>query len=342
MRPADNIEKKIKNLKITTNQSTNESVLNDLYGRLDGSKNERLQAKGPSVWRIIMKSPITKAAAVILVVLGVFISLGRFGQSSVAFADVLEPIINAETASMDIIIGENREMVIHDEIMGSRIRRTIPNVTNQDIIIDLEKMELTNIEHDSKTVIIVKLDGLGQIGNYLDHLQQLSNKLKNDPNCILKENGLQMVDGKEQIEFVATFGDDVITIWADPDTELPTKIMHNTPNMQIVCDNMKFNIDIDESRFSTEIPEGYILQDAGGIDFQQGNEEAFIETLRIWAEIFEGGKFPDNIDIKDLAKLTPKIDESMKKAGLSEQEQMDTAVKWGQGLVFLRIFKGQG
>jgi hypothetical protein len=32
----------------------------------------------------------------------------------------------------------------------------------------------------------------------------------------------------------------------------------------------------------------------------------------------------------------------MKRAGLTDQQKIDVATKWGQGLVFIRFFKGQG
>jgi hypothetical protein len=71
MRPADNIEKTIKNLKINTNLSTDESVLNDLYARLDKTNYKRSQARSPSVWRIIMESKMTKLAAVAIIIVSV-------------------------------------------------------------------------------------------------------------------------------------------------------------------------------------------------------------------------------------------------------------------------------
>jgi hypothetical protein len=91
-----------------------------------------------------------------------------------------------------------------------------------------------------------------------------------------------------------------------------------------------------------EAPEGYVVQDAGGIDFSESSESAFIETLRIWAEIIEGGQFPESINLEDVVKIGPKFDQGMKRAGLTDQQQTEVAMRWGQGLVFIRFFKGQG
>ena len=98
-------------------------------------------------------------------------------------------------------------------------------------------------------------------------------------------------------------------------TALPVRIKQKTPNMQIICNNMQFDVALDESRFSMEVPEGYIIQKSG-VDFKKGSEEAFIETLRIWAEIIEDGQFPDSISLENVVKVGPKFDKGLKRLNL--------------------------
>ena len=86
----------------------------------------------------------------------------------------------------------------------------------------------------------------------------------------------------------------------------------------------------------------YTTEDAGAVNFKDVSESDFIESLRIWAEIIEGGEFPDSINLEDLVKIGPKFEKGMENAGLTDEQQTQLAVKWGQGLVFLRFFKGQG
>ena len=112
--------------------------------------------------------------------------------------------------------------------------------------------------------------------------------------------------------------------------------------MQIVCNNLQFDVALDESRFSMEIPDGYVVQQAGGIDFKKSSESDFIETLRIWAEIIEDGHFPDSINLEDIVKIGPKFDQGLKRSNLTKQQETEIAMRWGQGLVFIRLFKGQG
>ena len=61
-------------------------------------------------------------------------------------------ILNARTASLDILVGsQGSDFVIHDDIMGSLIRRTVSNAEDVDIIIDLEQQKLLTIDHAKKT-----------------------------------------------------------------------------------------------------------------------------------------------------------------------------------------------
>ena len=111
--------------------------------------------------------------------------------------------------------------------------------------------------------------------------------------------------------------------------------------MLIACDNLQFDVALDESRFSMEVPDGYVVQQ-GGVDFKKGTEEAFIETLRIWAEIIEDGQFPESISLEDVVNIGPKFDKGLERLNLTDEQRLDIATRWGQGYVFIRFFKGQG
>lgn len=77
MRPTENIEKLIKNTNIETNARTDDVVLDEVVRAFEESKKlapSEVEGKEsaitqPSIWRIIMKSRMTKLAAVAAVVL---------------------------------------------------------------------------------------------------------------------------------------------------------------------------------------------------------------------------------------------------------------------------------
>jgi len=296
--------------------------------------------------RTIMRSPITKIAAAVAVIAAVLIGLHFAGNpfaASVTFAQVVQPILTARTVSLDILVGsQENKSVIHDEVMGSRIRRTVSNVQGPDIIIDLEQQKMLAIDHGKKTATYLGLSGLPDLKNYVELLRETITRLQNSANFNVENRGSEEIEGKTYIVFVASGDNDTVTVWADSKTALPVRIEQKTPNMLIACDNLQFDVAFDESLFSMEVPAGYVVQDAGGIDFSKSSESAFIETLRIWAEIIEDGQFPDSINLQDIVKIGLKFDQGLKRAGLTQQQQTEVATRWGQGLVFIRFFKGQG
>jgi hypothetical protein len=292
--------------------------------------------------RTIMRNTFTKIAAAVAVISAVLIGLHFLGSpfgTTPTFAQVIQPILSARTVSLDILIGQT---VIHDDVMGPRIRRTVSGMKGADIIIDFEQQKLLTIDHGKKTAVYMGLRGLPDLRNYVEMLRDLITSLQSEPDFQVENRGAQEIQGRDCLVFVVSAGNETITIWADPKTALPFRIEQKTPNMLIACDNLQFDVAFNESLFSMEAPEGYVVQDAGGIDFSESSESAFIETLRIWAEIIEGGQFPESINLEDVVKIGPKFDQGMKRAGLTDQQQTEVAMRWGQGLVFIRFFKGQG
>ncbi|MHC4146094.1 MAG: hypothetical protein ACYSUD_15085 [Planctomycetota bacterium] len=354
MKPANDTERQIKKiytdgLKVTTSSNLDKRVLSNVMETLGELEKKESAAIRPNTWRLIMRSRMAKltAAAVIalVVILGILEIAGIRGGSSVVWADVVEPLLNARTAILDIIVGaDGNDTVIHDEVMGSRIRRTVSGITGPDIIIDLDQQKMLVLDHGKKTAVTIELaglDGVDGVENYLQVLQNSVVEFQERPDFSVEKRGLQEIDGTEYIVFIAQGDNQTITIWADPETALPIRIEQITPNMQITCDNMQFDVELEEAKFSMEVPDGYTTQDAG-IDFTDSSESGFIESLRIWAEIIEDGHFPDGIALEDVVKMGPKFDQGMKRAGLTEEQQLEVATRWGQGYVFIRFFKGQG
>ena len=100
MRPAENIEKLIKNTKIDTNAKVNEVVLDDTIKAFEKAKSRKSASRQPNIWRIITKSPITKlAAAAALMMAGTIIGLKWFVDGSPAYGitEALELWKNAQT-----------------------------------------------------------------------------------------------------------------------------------------------------------------------------------------------------------------------------------------------------
>ena len=124
MRSSENIEKLIKNIEIGTNANMDETVLNDVLGAFEKSKSIKTNVTQPNVWRIIMKSRMTKLAAVAAVVLlfslfSINILIKRF--------DIEHVVTKIDTSPRYILINSQNNYLNQKEIMPCNILPVLPS-----------------------------------------------------------------------------------------------------------------------------------------------------------------------------------------------------------------------
>jgi len=298
------------------------------------------------IWRTIMKSRMTKLAAAAVIIIAVLIGLHFIAnpfEATVTFAEVVQPILNAQTAILDIIIGEEDAggPVIHDMVRGSRIRRTLSSVKTAVSIIDLETGRILSLDSEKKEAEYIDLKGLPSIPNYMEILRNLITELQDIPDFVVEELGEQESQGRRVIGFRATHPKAEITIWADPETALPVRIEQEGGQMKVICKNLMFDVRMDESLFSMDVPEGY-TQRQTELDLFSATEEDFIEGLRICAEMFGDGQFPEGVAVEDYLKQAPVMGKKIEELELSKEEETKLGMKLRQHLLFIRFFKGEG
>ena len=128
----------VKNGKALSDSRLEDKVLNQIIQEQNVRlKTARKAGEGLKLRRIIMKSPLIKMAAAAVIIIAVLIGINPFG-GTVTFADVIEPILNARTVIFDFLIGEEESgPVMHEIVVGPRIKRTISNIPGMTMIIDL-------------------------------------------------------------------------------------------------------------------------------------------------------------------------------------------------------------
>jgi len=292
-----------------------------------------------------MNSKIGKLAIAAAIVIAVLIGLqvwSPFG-SNVTFARAIQPILNANTAILNILIGEETDdtPVIHDMVMGSRIRRTISNIPNNVSIIDLESGRILSLSQNEKEATYIDLKGLPSIPNYLDHLKNVMLKLQDSAEFTVEDLGIRQMDGHEAVGFLAKHPKLEISLWADARTGLPIRIDHKEGQLRVICRDVQFDVHMDEALFSMEVPEGYKLKKME-LDLFGATEEDFIEGLRILAETFGDGQFPDSVALEDYLRRAPALAARFEQLGLSEEEQLAMGGTLQKYILFLRFFQGQG
>lgn len=248
MIPEEKLKKLINQSHVRTSSQTDERILADAIDRMEELILQSSSRAGRNLWRIIMKSPITKliAAAVIIiaVLLGVKFVGNPFG-SNVTFAQVIQPILDAKTAVLDIIVGQDENgPVIHDMVMGSRIRRTMSNAPDVVSIIDLETGRILVLTAGSREAVYIDLKSFPSIPNYLDRLKNVIAKFRESPDFSVEELGERDIAGQKLIGFRAANPLLDVTIWADPRTALPVCIEQIEEQLKVICKNVHFDVPI--------------------------------------------------------------------------------------------------
>ena len=208
-------------------------------------------------------------------------------------------------------------------------------------IIDLEAWRLLSLTISKKEAAYVDMKGLPSMPNYMDTLRNIISELQEKPGFEVEELGEQEIDGQEAIGFLARHPKVELTIWADPETALPVRIEQVSGQMKVICKNVKFDVPMDESLFSMDVPDGYKLQQVE-LDLMGSTEEDFVEGLRMRAEVFGEGWFPESVAIEDYIKDAPTLEKKMEELGLSDDEETELGMKLNRHLLFIRFFKGQG
>ena len=342
MRPADDIKKLINESQITSSPQVDRRTLADALADLEKRRAAGV-ANRPGAWRIFMNSKWSKLAVAAGVVVTVLIGLQFIGGSSVTFAQAIQPILNASSAVFDIIVGveEPNSPVIRDMVVGSRIRRTISNLPGNVSIIDLESKRILNLTEAKKEAAYIDLKGLPAIPNYLELLKNTIVRLQDSPHFMVEDLGVREFDGREAIGFLAKHPQMEVTVWADAKTGLPIRIESKEGQLNVICRNMQFDTPMDESLFSMEVPEGYKLQQME-LDLNSATEADLVEGLRLFAETFNDGSFPEGVDVEDVLRHIPSITKKTEAMKLSSEEEMALGKKIQQYLLFTRFYKGEG
>ncbi|MHC4171802.1 MAG: LolA family protein [Planctomycetota bacterium] len=310
------------------------------------AKQTRRKDSPLKMWRTIMKSRMTKLAAAAVIIIAVLIGLHFTAnpfEATVTFAEVIQPILNAQTAILDIIVGEEDAggPVIHDMIMSSRIRRTLSSVKSSVSIIDLETSRILSLDSKKKEAAYIDLKGLPSIPNYMEILRNVITELQDSPDFVVEELGEREFQGRRLIGFRATHPKAEVTIWADPETALPVRIEQVGGQMKVTCKNLMFDVPMDKSLFSMDAPEGYTHQEVE-LDLTGSTEEDFIKGLRVRAELLGDGQFPEGVAVADYLRQAPTMGKKIEELGLSDEEATELGMKLSRHLLFIRFFKGQG
>ncbi|MBL7152730.1 MAG: zf-HC2 domain-containing protein [Phycisphaerae bacterium] len=292
-----------------------------------------------SIWRTIMTTNRLKLAAAAVIVIAAIIGLSPFLGGTVTFAEVVKPILNARTIVFDLVIGDDENSpVMHEEVAGSLIRRTISNTPGIVMILDLDSNKMLGLDTHGKTAGYVEL---GQVGdktqNYIEGVRELIIELQNGPD--IEKLPERQIDGKQAIGFKGGGAKEKLIIWADPKTALPIRIELEIGQLHVIFRNFDFDPQIEE--ISMDVPPGY-TQDKAQLDLSDADEQDLVESLRIWAEIILDGTFPDVIGTDHFTKQLGVLGQKIPSLDIPDSEKELVGFKFAKGMIFLQKFEFGG
>jgi len=297
----------------------------------------------------IMRSRITKLAAAAVIIIAILTAIHFLGSpiEGIAWADVVRPILTARTVVFNVITVEGENVPI-TRVMNMGTQRVRSEVLSADgktvqviVIVDFDTSRMLALNPKQKTAVLIDLKDMPEekSENVLEIMRNLITELQNDPNVSVEPLGEKEIDGQIATVFRAIGPDVELTIWADPQTALPIRMEQKWRQMQFVCTDFQFDIEMDESLFSMEIPEGYSALPRAELPIESSAEQDLIETLRIWAEIILDGAFPKDFSVQAYMDDVPKMRE--KAGALSQEEKLELGLKMGRGFVFFQLLKAE-
>jgi len=293
-----------------------------------------------------MKYKIPPWTTAALLVAGMFWLFQTSSTPAFALDALIENMMKARTARYDMIA-----TVDGQPLQKMKAYYLEPNYLRQELlngyinISDWAAGKTVGLDPKTKQATVLNLTNLSaeakkgmQEGNQFEMIRQSLRTATSDPNSKVVPLGEKQLDGRTVVGFRFETPGMPLTLWADPATQFPVRIestMAGPPKTEVVMTNYEFNIELDESLFSVEIPDGYTVTEAN-VDVSPANEKDLITALRMCCEASDG-EFPTGLDTVSIGKYTATYVQHM---GIDNEkgptgEQFQEIMKIGRGFQFV-------
>ncbi len=340
MRPADNINDLIKKLHLKASADLDKRVHDDISAALAESKETESVQTEPNIWRIIMKSKISKLAAAAVIIIALFLGLNIFNQSSgVAWGEVLSNVQKVQTYINRMKMTVQSSEGTNDAEMT--FYRSTEYGTRRDSYVKGELLSKLYIPAKGNKGVELIPSAKKYVEAVFTDEQIKEIAEKNDPRAFVKEFmccnqytkiGKKTIDGVE-VEGIEVdnekFGKTLFEkgkgrLWVAVDTDLPVLIelegtsAGGSVQISMTIDSFDWNPGLQAEDFEPVIPSDYTLM--AQVDLSD-SVEAVIKGLRGFAAITEG-KFPTNLDLMTTSKeIREAFIAKRQKQGKSLEEQ---------------------
>ncbi|MHC4461927.1 MAG: zf-HC2 domain-containing protein, partial [Planctomycetota bacterium] len=311
--------------------------------------------KVPSIWRTIMKSPITKLAAAAVIIIAVLIGLTIIPDTSgVAWAEVVNNIekVKAFTYRMKMSMkgmqgmpdGKTMKLEMEAWIskeLGMRMNSYMESELVTKAYVLMSERAVVSVIPQAKQYVRMTLT---------DELFEKMQEDNGDPRkmvdefmkCGYTELGRNTIDGIE-VEGIESkdpniaggiLGDVVARLWVAVENDLPVRMeivcySNGTKVLDMVVDEFRWDVEINAAEFEPNIPDDYKLM----ADVQMsGDEKNVVEGLSFFAEL-TGGKYPSEMSVMT---LTQELQDAMK-ARVADRPEDALGEEYMQKMVSLQM-----
>ena len=288
MRPADNIEKLINELRVEPRAEVSKKNIEDALAaqrKATGSACSK-----PAVWRILMKRKITKIAAAAMIVILVFIVFHQFTSSSIVWADVLEKLGSDIKSTNNIHILFTMHMAAAQDNHGAPIDSHIikgeywiqRNPLRGKVVLEGEQTnyftedKFIGIDHPDKQwfetilkdeserhILLGQFDAL-VTGDFSSYYNLAGFKISTG-----QVVGNEIIDDEKATEYQFTCTpsedekkEDVLPVqlkcWIRDSDHKTVRLVYSCPDKLVTTyDLIEYDIPIPPDNFTVQIPEGY-------------------------------------------------------------------------------------
>jgi len=326
----------------------------------------------PILEKLQVLKPLFKIAAVLVIaagVIGLFSLMfpgGGNGGSGSAFAEAAQRFLNIQTGTykLTIVVPGHPPQTCTGYFQDPGYMRHEMNMGPVSIVqlFDMERATMVQLMPGQNLAMQVELQNLPEekrnleYGNPFYDCRKYIAEAKENPNVAVQKLADEVIDGRSVLVYriKPEEGMYFMKVWVDPETKLPLQIeismgqmLGGTGSMEILVHDFEFNVPLEESLFSMEIPAGYQVVPLQ-IEASEPSERDLIEALRLCADL-TNGYFPDTLDIKGLKTIFRHL-EREKVINLQGNERpipkhiqkfLEISVTIGRGITFAHMLPAE-
>ena len=254
-------------------------------------------------WSKFMSRPVRRFAAAALIAASLCaVYLSFFGaHSTMAFAQMVDPIIKAKTARFMVVVeGKDlpkqtfRTLVLEP----GRLRQEMPDGSIQ--IADSNTGKMTVLTPSRKTAMVFNLADVPtekKPANFFDQLRTSLLAADGDTAGNMKPLGKKQIEGRETMGFLLKTPDYEASMWGDPKTGRPILVEMTfvlLSDTKATMTHFEFDVELDETLFAVKPPDGYSVQQVN-VSAAAPTEQDLIVALKLLSD-HNKGRFPDAFD----------------------------------------------